>query len=149
LKIITVLGGYGIFGRRVSSALAAVEGAAVRVVGRDPQAGLPFAASIRSEFRRADLNDGDSLRQAIAGSFLVIHAAGPFQGKDYRVAGMCLDHGAHYLDLADSRQFVSGIGVLHDAAQRRGLFVSSGASSVPAITHDLGVEAGVPVDRGN
>jgi hypothetical protein len=32
---------------------------------------------------------------------------------------------------------VTGIGVLDEAAQRKGLFVSSGASSVPAITHAM------------
>ena len=134
MKIVSVLGGYGVFGRRISSALAAVDGATVRIVGRDPKAGTQFAESIRAEFRSADLNSDEPLRQAIAGSYLVIHSAGPFQGKDYRVAQMCLDSGAHYLDLADARQFVTGIGALHEAAQRKGLFVSSGVSSVPAIT---------------
>jgi hypothetical protein len=137
LKVVTVLGGYGVFGSRISAALAAVDGAAVRVVGRDPKAGIPFAESIGAEFRCADLNNDESLRQAIAGSYLVIHTAGPFQGKDYRVASMCLDCGSHYLDLADSRHFVTGIGALHEAALHKGLFVSSGVSSVPAITHAM------------
>lgn len=137
MKIVTVLGGYGVFGSRISSGLAAVKGAAVRVVGRDPKAGMPFAESIGAEFRRADLNNDESLRGAVAGSHVVIHSAGPFQGKDYRVAEMCLDCGSHYLDLADSRDFVTGIGALDEAARRKGLFVSSGVSSVPAITHAM------------
>ena len=134
MKLVTVLGGYGVFGSRISSALAAVEGAAVRVVGRDSKAGTQFAQSIGAEFQHADLINDESVRRAIAGSYLVIHSAGPFQGKDYRVAEMCLDCGAHYLDLADARQFVTGIGALHETAQRKGLFVTSGVSSVPAIT---------------
>jgi hypothetical protein len=37
---------------------------------------------------------------------LVIHCVGPFQGQDYRVANAALAAGAHYLDLADGRQFI-------------------------------------------
>jgi hypothetical protein len=77
------------------------------------------------------------LRHAIDGSFLVIHAAGPFQGADYRVAELCLEAGAHYLDLADARDFVAGIGRLDEEARRRGLFITSGVSSTPAITSAL------------
>ena len=67
----------------------------------------------------------------------MIHAAGPFQGSDYRVAEACLRSGAHYLDLADARDFVAGIGQLDEEARRRGLLVASGVSSTPAITSTL------------
>jgi short subunit dehydrogenase-like uncharacterized protein len=137
LKIVTVLGGYGVFGSRVSAALVAVEGVSVRVVGRNSDIGSAFAQKIGAEFCRADLSNSESLRKAIAGSYLVVHSAGPFQGKNYCVAEMCLECGAHYLDLADSRHFVTGIGVLDKAARKKGLFVSSGASSVPAVTHAM------------
>ena len=50
---------------------------------------------------------------------------------------MCLEAGAHYLDLADARDFVAGIGRLDDDARRRGLLVASGVSSTPAITSAL------------
>ena len=72
------------------------------------------------------------MRSAIDGSFLVIHAAGPFQTADYRIARLCLELGAHYLDVADARAFVAGIGVLDTDARGRGLMVTSGVSSTPA-----------------
>lgn len=137
MKTVTVLGGYGIFGSRISAALAGHPNTAVRVVGRDPNAGRNFAERIGAEFRQSDLVASESLQRSIEGSYLVIHTAGPFQGNDYRVAEMCLDCGSHYLDLADARRFVAGIGVLDEAARRKNLFVSSGASSVPAITHAM------------
>lgn len=137
MKIVTVLGGYGVFGSRVSAALARHPGTQVRIVGRDPNAGREFASRIGAEFHHCDLRDIDSLRRAIAGSHVVIHTAGPFQGADYHVARLCLEAGSHYLDLADARQFVTGIGALDTAARERGLFVSSGVSSVPAITHAM------------
>ena len=50
------------------------------------------------------------------------------------MAERCIEAGAHYLDLADARDFVAGIGRLDDDARRRGLMVASGVSSTPAIT---------------
>jgi len=137
LKTITVLGGYGIFGSRISAALASHPDTAVRVVGRDAKAGGDFAERIGAEFRRCDLADRESLQAVIDGSHIVIHTAGPFQENNYSVAEICLDCGSHYLDLADARHFVAGIGALDEAARQRGLFVSSGVSSVPAITHAM------------
>jgi len=137
MKTVSVIGGYGIFGGRIAATLAKHPVATVRVVGRDAQAGERFAHAAGCEFRRADVEDPRSLRAALDGSHLVIHAAGPFQARDYRVAELCIERGMHYLDLADARSFVSGIGALDTRAKERGVFVSSGASSVPAITHAL------------
>jgi short subunit dehydrogenase-like uncharacterized protein len=133
-KVVTVLGGYGIFGGRVAEALARDEICRVRIVGRSAKIGRNFAHRVGAEFYPSMLDDRDALRRAIDGSFLVIHAAGPFQGTDYRVAEQCIKAGAHYLDLADAREFVTGIGLLDEDARRRRLLVASGVSSTPAIT---------------
>lgn len=137
MRTIAVLGGYGIFGGRVAQGLVSHPDAKVRVVGRDPAVGTAFAKSIGADFLAADLMDPSSLAHAVAGADVVIHAAGPFQGRDYRVAEACIDAGAHYLDLADARDFVAGISSLDARARAKGLLISSGASSVPAITHAL------------
>ena len=104
------------------------------MVGRTAKIGGNLAERIGAEFRPCVIGDREEVRKAIEGSFLVIHAAGPFQGGDYRVAEVCLEVGTHYLDLADARDFVAGIGQLDDEARRRGLLVASGVSSTPAIT---------------
>jgi hypothetical protein len=65
---------------------------------------------------------------------LVIHTAGPFQKQDYRVAEACIACGSDYIDLADSREFVSGIRRLDRFARRANRLVTSGASSVPALS---------------
>ena len=137
IRVVSVLGGYGIFGGRIAEALARDSRCRVRVVGRNAKIGGNFAHRIGAEFRAGVLDDRASLHRAIEGSFLVIHAAGPFQGADYRVAEHCLETGGHYLDLADARDFVAGIGRLDDEARRRGLLVASGVSSTPAITSAL------------
>ncbi len=133
-RVVTVLGGYGIFGGRVVEALARDGSCRVRVVGRSAKIGHNFAQRVGTDFYPCLLEDRDALRRAIDGSFLVIHAAGPFQGVDYHVAEECLKAGAHYLDLADAREFVVGISRLDDDARRCGLMVASGVSSTPAIT---------------
>jgi hypothetical protein len=95
---------------------------------------------------------------------VVVHTAGPFQGQDYRVAAACIEAHAHYIDLADGRAFVAGVGALHEAAVRAGVLVTSGASSVPALSSavadtlaggmprvtgiDIGISPGNRTDRG-
>lgn len=137
MALVTILGGTGVFGSRIARNLARSTQASIRIVGRDMELGTRVAQEVNGEFRRADLENTASLARALEDSFIVIHAAGPFQGRDYRVAHACIDCGAHYLDLADARDFVAGISQLDEAARRRGVLVCSGASSVPAVTHAM------------
>lgn len=65
---------------------------------------------------------------------IVIHTAGPYQGKGYRVAEACIECGSHYIDLADGRDFVSGFDCLHDTAKQRGVLLVSGASTLPGLS---------------
>ncbi len=65
---------------------------------------------------------------------LVIHAAGSFQGQDYRVAEACLARGSDYVDLADGRDFACGISRLDARARAAGQLLVSGASTVPALS---------------
>ena len=65
---------------------------------------------------------------------LLINASGPYQGQDYRLARTCIAAGVHYVDLADTRGFVAGIGTLDEEARRAGVLVVSGASTVPALS---------------
>lgn len=130
---VLVLGGYGGFGGRISHRLAA-QGHEVLVAGRDLAKARSFSA------REAALVPLCVDRAAI-GSVLaehrpdiVVDASGPFQAMDYAVPRACIDAGVHYLDIADSRAFVCGIGVLDAAARVAGVIVISGASSVPALS---------------
>ena len=45
--------------------------------------------------------------------------------------------GAHYIDLADAREFVAGITELNEQARQAGVLIISGASSVPCLTSAL------------
>ena len=57
-----------------------------------------------------------------------------FEGQDFRFASAALAAGAHYLDLADGRDFVAGFEEHNDAAARcAGRIALSGASTFPAL----------------
>lgn len=134
---IVVLGGYGNFGARICRALAADPGMEVIAAGRDPERGHREARfDERVGKARVDRTDPalTSALRALAPR-LVIHCAGPFQGQDYRVAIAGLSAGAHYIDLADGRDFVTRFSrEVGPVAEAAGLFAVSGASSVPALS---------------
>jgi hypothetical protein len=135
---VLVIGGYGNFGARISQALAGDPLIRLLVGGRSQERGREFLSSLRAaqepEAHAIDIR-GDVKRalDRIAPD-VVIHTSGPFQIQDYRVAVTCIACGVHYVDLADGREFVAGIGALDAAAAERGVLVVSGASSVPCLT---------------
>jgi NAD(P)-dependent dehydrogenase (short-subunit alcohol dehydrogenase family) len=119
---IIVLGGGGNFGAAITRTLAGEPDLEVIVASRTSEHKLDiFAADFAQKLA--------ALKPAI-----VIHTVGPFQQQDYRVAEACIACRAHYIDLADARAFVAGVGALNDAAIRRGVLAVSGASSVPCLT---------------
>ncbi len=81
------------------------------------------------------------------GPDIVIDAAGPFQNCSSAVPQACIDAGVSYLDLADARDFVCGIGELHGAARKAGVVVISGASSVPALSGAVARRLAEGLDR--
>jgi len=138
VRTVLVLGGYGFFGHRIATALASETGIRLLVGGRNAARakstasalGLPSSQGVTIDAR------GTNFARELAelGVNLLIHTAGPFQGQDYRVARGAIAAGCHYVDLADGRQFVTGIDALDVLAQDRGVSVISGASSVPALS---------------
>ena len=132
MKEILVLGGYGDFGGRVARSLAEA-GFAVIVAGR----GIAKARAVCAAHPELALRPLALAREDGLGAerpWLVVDAAGPFQEIDYRLPEACIAAGAHYLDLADGRDFVCGIGALDAAARAAGVVVMSGASSLPSLS---------------
>jgi uncharacterized protein YbjT (DUF2867 family) len=134
MRRILVLGGYGGFGARLSRRLAA-RGHVVLVAGRNRAAAEALCGSLANAEPVVADRTGDltSVFRACR-SDLVIDAAGPFQDSDQHVPRACIAAGIPYLDLADGRDFVVGIGALDEAAKTAGVAIVSGASSVPALS---------------
>lgn len=130
---ILLLGGYGGFGARIAKRLAA-NGHVVLVAGRSLSKATAFCAD---EGRLTPITvDRKEISSALSlyRPDLVVDAAGPFQGSDYAVPNACIVAGVHYLDIADGRDFVTGIASLDEAARAAGVVVRSGVSSVPALS---------------
>jgi hypothetical protein len=140
LRRIVVLGGYGAFGRRVAERLARSADIEVVVAGRSHDRAAAAAAEIGGAMGarlRALCLDADTISAAeiaAARAAVLVHAAGPYQHQDYKVARACIAAGVHYLDLADARTFATGIGALDSEARRADVLAVSGASTVPAVS---------------
>lgn len=133
MKRVVVIGGAGNFGARIVRDLCLDEDAQVLVASRrtaTPGSSHP-ARPVVLDIGAADF--APSL--ARLSPDLVIHCAGPFQSQDYRVARASLTAGAHYLDLADGRNFVTGFAGANDALARQcGRAAICGASTLPALS---------------
>ena len=133
---VVVLGASGHFGGRLVRRLAAEPGVTVLASARgaarldDLARELPSIDTWPIDRERLD---AAALRERRAD--VLIDATGPFQGLRPTLAEAAIAAGVHYIDLADARDFVTGIERLDDAARRAGVAVISGASSTPALSH--------------
>jgi len=132
---VLVLGGYGNFGKRISVALAA-KGVPVIIAGRSRTKAQRLAQTIGPLATPLQLDIETGLGQALEdhAPCAVVNTVGPFQGQGYDVARAAIDAKVHYIDLADGRDFVTGISKLDKSAKDAGVAVISGASTVPALS---------------
>lgn len=130
---VIVLGGTGNFGARIARALCNDPAIELLVASRRG-ATVPGAERARAvALDIADMVFPQRLRELSPA--LVIHCVGPFQGQDYRVATAALETGAHYLDLADGRHFVSEFSEdMNEKAVGVGRTAITGASTLPALS---------------
>lgn len=132
---VLILGGYGNFGKRIASALAAKQ-IPVIIAGRnETKAGaLADALGKLATITTFDVNDTLPEQLEKLAPKVVINTCGPFQNSDYSIAETCIKHGVHYIDLADGRAFVNGITSLDEKAKQANVSVISGASTVPGLS---------------
>jgi hypothetical protein len=137
---ILILGGYGNFGRRIAMALAKSD-CHIVIAGRHLQKAKQCADAIRTRIPKAPIETADiDINKQLSEQLtrirpkVVINTCGPFQRRDYTVAQCCLAHRVHYIDLADARDYVTGITALDQDAKAAAVLVISGASTVPALS---------------
>ncbi len=149
MKSILVLGGYGSFGARICELLARDPRFKVIAAGRSLVKAEAFCRSrpdLKLTPASVDRARGFCASLAELGPWLVIDAAGPFQGAAYDVARSCLEAHCHYMDIADGRAFVEGFDSLDSEARAAGLTLISGASSTPALSSAVVDELVVGLD---
>lgn len=136
MRPVLILGGYGNFGKRIARALT-LHGVTVILAGRSDEKAEALRRQLPSNLAHTAVIDvhqpfGPHLQTLAPG--VVINTCGPFQSADYTIAQTCIHHRVHYIDLADGRDFVTGITRLDAAARAHGVSVISGASTVPGLS---------------
>ncbi len=136
-RAVLVVGGTGAFGGRLVAGLYETTDFDVVIAGRDIDRATAAAAALGPRARALRLDaatvEADELRASDA--FVLVDAAGPFQGASTRLARAAINAGLHYIDLADGRDFVAGFGALDELARAAGVVALTGASSTPALSH--------------
>lgn len=141
MKKILILGGYGNFGKRIVEGLFTIQNITIYIAGRNiekanllvQQLEAQSTASLEAIQLDIAAYTFESELRSLSPD-IVIHTSGPFQGQDQHVPQVCIHIGAHYIDLADDRQFVSNITALNDQAIAKQLLLVSGASTVPGLS---------------
>ncbi|WP_211341078.1 saccharopine dehydrogenase NADP-binding domain-containing protein [Paracoccus methylarcula] len=138
---IVLVGATGTFGSRLAAMLARFPGIELVLAARRANPLEVLRRSLEEQGTAAqiitrifDRSRPEDL--ARLSPWLVIDAAGPFQGSDYRLAREAIGLGAHYVDLADARDHVAGFtDALDDAARKADVLAVTAASSTPALSH--------------
>lgn len=137
-RTVVIIGGYGVFGSHLATALANQSEFDVVVAGRNIEKAQALCSRIAARPLYLDISaPGFDAELAAHNPFAIVDAAGPFQAygdSTCRVARTAIACRAHYLDLSDDAAFTENISSLHDEAVRAHVCVLSGVSSVPALS---------------
>ena len=141
-KRIALVGGTGRVGRSTAAALLrlGVSGEALTLCGRSREAferAAPGGAGLR--FAQVELDDRDSLAAALAGQDLVVHTAGPFQGRGRcDVLEAALEAGVPaYLDVCDDDAYARRARSLSSEARAKGLHAVTCGGIFPGVSNLL------------
>jgi hypothetical protein len=132
---VLLIGATGVFGRLLAAALVREPGVVLVMAGRTLSSLQRMGQTLDVETAVLDRDTvtDDDLRAL--GVHVVIDAAGPFQQSRTAVIEAAISAGCHYMDLADGRDFIAGVGRFDNAGRASGVVVLSGASSTPALSH--------------
>lgn len=140
---VVVLGGTGRVGGSTASALLSGKDAdqlVVQVAGRSRE-NYHTAAERRpdltkAEFLRCDIDDLASVKAAIQGADLVIHAAGPFQRKGTcTVLQAAIELRTPYMDVCDDVEYTEQTKLLHQKAVDAGVPCITSAGIYPGVSN--------------
>lgn len=100
---VMVLGGRGLMGRRILRLLKqSMPDAELLCAGRE-EADVDGA-----RFARFDLREPEDYGKALRGVDVLINTVGPFTYDPAPILRACLDNGCHYVDLAETPEFMRG-----------------------------------------
>ncbi len=140
LKSILIIGGTGVFGKRLVRHLATRDGVALFVSSRTEAKADRFIQTLQGSIaplHPVELDCEKNLQQCLDDiePSIVIDCSGPFQTAGYDTARTVLRSGAHLVDLADARDYLANFtSALDGIARDRGVAALTGASSTPTLS---------------
>ncbi len=140
MRTVLIVGATGVFGQRLARHLAAFEGLRLLLTSRTLARAEALCRSIRAQSASAHVEavafEKSSCLPPLNAikPWLVVDASGPFQKADLSFPRAVLAAGAHYIDLADARDYLLGFDALDTEAKSRNLVALAGASSTPALS---------------
>ncbi len=141
LRRILVLGGTGVFGKRLARHLMSFSGIELFVSSRSQKKAEAFARDLSSSHSNicngVKLEHGKDFAKGLRKiqPFAVVDCTGPFQDADYSTAKAVLEANAHLIDLADARGYLAGAtDELDLPAKASGVAALCGASSTPTLS---------------
>jgi hypothetical protein len=140
-KRIVLVGASGVFGQRLAAMIARWPDVVLVLAARDLVRLDAVAAELAktgpaATIEVAQLDRLNPVGLCALGAWAVVDAAGPFQGQDHAFPRAVLAARAHYVDLADARDFVAGFEAALDGLARVDQrWAITGASSTPALSH--------------
>jgi len=139
---ILLIGAGGSFGLRLAHRLAASVQCELLVAGRSLSRCESVVAVLHEKYSGAVISAVTLDREAVTpvqlramGVYIVVDAAGPFQGQEPHLARAAIEAGCHFIDLADARDYVARFPALDEAAHAAGVLAVAGASSTPALSN--------------
>lgn len=151
---ILIIGGYGNFGKRLAKNLALNYPYKIAIAGRSIERAKNLSTAIEKQYNKhIDFYSidvaSDTLPEKLQtiSPHIVVNASGPYLynsgnhdcekniPQNYILAKTCAHLGIHYIDLADSRDYVFHFkSELHDLALKNNVSLVTGASSVPGLS---------------
>lgn len=137
-KRILIIGGTGVFGKRLVRHLTKLDDLSLFVSSRSAAKAEQFIATLNVENVQAvALEHGKNLEMRLAEikPFAVVDCSGPFQTSNYNTAIAVIKSGAHFIDLADARDYLAGFSeTLNTLAISHSVTALTGASSTPTLS---------------
>jgi short subunit dehydrogenase-like uncharacterized protein len=97
------------------------------LAGRNKEAIEKLSSELHFPCLIIDLNDRNTLEQALANFDVVLHAAGPFDQTAHLMADACLRTKTHYLDINGDIAVFESLKLLDDQAKDAGIMIMPGA----------------------
>ncbi|MEM1046403.1 MAG: DUF4166 domain-containing protein [Pseudomonadota bacterium] len=154
-KRVLLIGGTGVFGRRLARHIGARNDIELILTSRSSQRAEALARDLNTRLKTEgkstdapaisgislDRRDADAAFLGSLSPWLVIYASGPFQSWDHALAGAAIAAGAHVIDLADARTYLLTYPeALDTSARAKGVVALAGVSTTPTLSEAVVTE---------